>query len=104
MLCITTMFSYLSESIFSTSGMGQGSPTSAHKLSAPSPGDDLRSKVCDSFTQSNCTQRFFLGNRLRFLCGNDTVCGCDAFCDEKGPNLLLAAEIPCDFTCDSKNR
>ena len=30
-------------------------------------------KVCDSFTRSNCTQRFFLGNRLRFLCGNDTV-------------------------------
>ena len=28
---------------------------------------------CDSFTRSNCTQRFFLGNRLRFLCGNDTV-------------------------------
>ena len=42
-------------------------------LSAPSPSDDLRSKVCDSFTRSNCTQRFFLGNRLRFLCGNDTV-------------------------------
>ena len=30
-------------------------------------------KVCDSFTRSNCTQRFFLGNRWRFLCGNDTV-------------------------------
>ena len=30
-------------------------------------------KVCDSFTRSNCTQRLFLGNRLRFLCGNDTV-------------------------------
>ena len=30
-------------------------------------------EVCDSFTRSNCTQRFFLGNRLRFLCGNDTV-------------------------------
>ena len=26
------------------------------------------------------------------------------FCDEKWPNLLLAAEIPCDFVCDSKNR
>ena len=24
-------------------------------------------------TRSNCTQRFFLRNRLRFLCGNDTV-------------------------------
>ena len=24
-------------------------------------------------------------------------CGCDAFCDGKWPNLLLAAEIPCDF-------
>ena len=30
-------------------------------------------KVCDSFTRSNCTERFFLGNRLRFLCGNGTV-------------------------------
>ena len=30
-------------------------------------------EACDSFTQSNCTQRFFLGNRLRVLCGNDTV-------------------------------
>ena len=29
--------------------------------------------ICDSFTRSNCTQRFFLGNRLRFPCGNDTV-------------------------------
>ena len=30
-------------------------------------------EACDSFTRSNCTQRLFLGNRLRFLCGNDTV-------------------------------
>ena len=30
-------------------------------------------EVCDLFTRSNCTQRFLLGNRLRFLCGNDTV-------------------------------
>ena len=30
-------------------------------------------EVCDSFTRSHCTQRFFVGNRLRFLCGNDTV-------------------------------
>ena len=30
-------------------------------------------EVCDSFTRSNSTQRFFLRNRLRFLCGNDTV-------------------------------
>ena len=30
-------------------------------------------EVCDLFTRSNCTQRFFLGNRLRFLCGNDTL-------------------------------
>ena len=29
--------------------------------------------VCDLFTRSNCTQRFFLGNGLRCLCGNDTV-------------------------------
>ena len=29
--------------------------------------------VCDSFTRSNYTQRFFLGNRLRCLCGNATV-------------------------------
>ena len=30
-------------------------------------------KVCDSSAQSNCTQRFLLGNRSRLLCGNDTV-------------------------------
>ena len=30
-------------------------------------------KICDSSMQWNCTQRFFLGNRLRFLSGNDTI-------------------------------
>ena len=43
-------------------------------LSAPSPGDDLRLKLAIRFRgQKYCTQRFFLGNKLRFLCGNDTV-------------------------------
>ena len=45
----------------------------SRELSAPSPGDDLRSKFAIRLRVSNCTQRFFLGNRLRFLCGNDTV-------------------------------
>ena len=43
------------------------------QLSAPSPGDDLRSKVCDSFMRSNCAQRFFLGNRLRLQSAVDDM-------------------------------
>ena len=54
------------------------------ELSAPSPGDDLRLRLAIRLRGSNCTQRFFLGNRLRFLCGNDTVAVADAFCDENG--------------------
>ena len=42
-------------------------------LSAPSPGDDSRSKSAIRLRGQTCTQRFFLGNRLRFLCGNATV-------------------------------
>ena len=30
-------------------------------------------------------------------------CGCDAFCDAQWPNLLLTAEIRCEFICDEKN-
>ena len=58
-------------------------------------------EACDSFTRSSCTQRLFLGNRWRFLCGSDAVAVAMRFCDEKWPNLLLAAEVPCDFVCDS---
>ena len=41
-------------------------------------------EVCDSFMWSNCTQRFFLGNRLRFLCSNDTVAVATHFAMKKG--------------------
>ena len=63
------------------------------KLSAPSPGDDLRSKSAIRLRGQNCTQRFFedftlrlptlrnckwcpqacSDSRRRFFCGNDTV-------------------------------
>ena len=50
-----------------------GAPSTCQNLSAPSPGDDLRSKSAirlrGQIVRSDC----FWGNRLRFLCGNDTV-------------------------------
>ena len=66
---------------------------------------------CDSFTRSNCTQRFFLGNRLRFLCGNDTVAvamhfsmknGQIFFSQRKFPAISSAIqEIASDCGCDA---
>ena len=47
--------------------------TARSHLSAPSAGDDLRSNSAIRLRRSNCAQRFFLWNRLQFLCGNDTV-------------------------------
>ena len=43
------------------------------ELSAPSPGDDVRLKLAICLRGQPVTQRLFLGNRLQFLCGNDTV-------------------------------
>ena len=61
-------------------------------------------KVCDSFTRSNCTQRFFLGNRLRFLCGSNTVAVAMHFAMKNGQICFSLRNFFCDFACDSKNR
>ena len=61
-------------------------------------------EACDLFTRSNCTQRFFLGNRLRFLCGNDTVAVAMHLAMKNGQTCFSLRKFPCDFACDSKNR
>ena len=39
-----------------------------------------------------------------FFCGSDTVAVAMRFAMKRWPNLLITAEIPCDFVCDSKKR
>ena len=50
-------------------------------------------EICDSFMRQRCS------NRLRFV--GAPVAMRFAM---KMAKLLLVAEIPCDFVCDSKNR
>ena len=44
-------------------------------------------------------QRFSLARRLQLSSWWRYTCGCVACCNEKWPNLLLAAEIPCECAC-----
>ena len=71
---------------------------------ALSPGGGLRLKLAIRLRGQTVRSDSFWEIGCDFSAVTIRLRDYDAFCDEKWPNLLLAAEIPGDFVCGSKNR
>ena len=82
------------------------------ELSAPSPGDDLRLESAICFRSQTLRSHCFLEVGAAIFLGKSLLgcslfvvtypCGCDA-CDTKWTNVVIAAETPSGFACDSKS-